>query len=125
MAAKCVAMVLLVVGFLCAGLSPVAGPLAPTPWATVAPPPPPSPLPLVESRTGAPALSGRVCADGNRTVALLIDPSIADGIRAGLSQFETDLCADGHAVYEHVAGLAPLLSCVLFWRGCAPYRSPV
>ena len=42
----------------------------------------------------------KVCAGGDPTVVLLVQPSLLSGIRSGLSQFEADLCADGYTVFE-------------------------
>ena len=53
-------------------------------------------------RSSAP-MSGRVCGDGNAVVALIVDPQLADPIRAGLDQFEADLCGEGYTVFEHVS----------------------
>jgi hypothetical protein len=48
-----------------------------------------------------------VCSGGGgRVVALLVDPSLVDGIRAGLDRFESDLCVDGYTVVERVSDFA-------------------
>jgi len=48
---------------------------------------------------------GEICFGGDRVVALLVDPALVDGIRAGLDQFESDLCDDGYTVVERRSGL--------------------
>jgi len=52
-----------------------------------------------------PSGEGQVCFGGDRVVALLVDPAFVDGIRAGLDQFESDLCDDGYTVVERRSGL--------------------
>jgi len=49
-------------------------------------------------------------ACGSHTVAILVDPKLVASIRAGLSQFETDLCTDGYNTVEHSAGFADPLA---------------
>ena len=43
---------------------------------------------------------GVACVGGGRVVALLLDPMLAPSIRAGLSRYEADLCAEGYTVVE-------------------------
>lgn len=43
------------------------------------------------------------CQGGTPTVALFVDPALADGIRFNLERFATDLCNDGHTVIEITA----------------------
>ncbi len=42
-----------------------------------------------------------VCNPGSRIVALIVDPRLREGIRAGLLQFEIDLCQEGYSVLIH------------------------
>jgi hypothetical protein len=42
-----------------------------------------------------------LCNPGNRIVALIVDPRLREGIRAGLLQFEIDLCQEGYSVLIH------------------------
>jgi len=57
--------------------------------------------------TQGPAASreGEICSGGDRVVALLVTPALVEGIRAGLDQFERDLCHDGYTVVERRSGL--------------------
>jgi hypothetical protein len=48
---------------------------------------------------------GEICSGGDRVVALLVDPTLVDDIRAGLDQFERDLCEDGYTIVERHSGL--------------------
>ncbi len=41
---------------------------------------------------------------GTRIVAVVVDPALAAAIRAGLDQFEQDLCASGYNTVEHTSG---------------------
>jgi len=43
---------------------------------------------------------------GNRSVAIVVEPSLLSSIRSGLSQFEADLCTGGYNTVEHTAGFA-------------------
>ena len=43
---------------------------------------------------------------GSRTVVILVDPTVVNGIRNSLSQFESDLCLDGYNSLENTAGFA-------------------
>ncbi|HEY69582.1 MAG TPA: hypothetical protein G4O08_03260 [Anaerolineae bacterium] len=42
-----------------------------------------------------------LCNPGSRIVALIVDPSLREGIRARLQQFEIDLCQEGYSVLIH------------------------
>jgi hypothetical protein len=59
-----------------------------------------TPLNLAPGSGGAPAGGGEVCAGGSKTIALIVDPQLIDGIRGDLSQFEQDLCQSGYTVLE-------------------------
>lgn len=41
---------------------------------------------------------------GNRSVAIVVEPTLLDSIRTGLSQFEADLCTGGYNTVEHTTG---------------------
>ncbi|MDJ0819036.1 MAG: hypothetical protein QNJ58_22690 [Desulfobacterales bacterium] len=43
---------------------------------------------------------------GNRSVAIIVEPSLLASIRTGLSQFEADLCTEGYNTLEHTAGFS-------------------
>ncbi len=43
----------------------------------------------------------QVCGSGENRVVVLVSPEFVGGIRAGLDQFETDLCAEGYSTWEH------------------------
>ena len=43
---------------------------------------------------------------GNRSVAIIVEPSLLASIRTGLSQFEADLCTGGYNTSEHTAGFS-------------------
>jgi hypothetical protein len=57
----------------------------------------PTPPPVTDTPTGAEV---EVCPGGADSVALLVDPRLAAGIRPSLDVFEADLCAEGHAIIE-------------------------
>ncbi|MBA4384842.1 MAG: hypothetical protein C0410_08905 [Anaerolinea sp.] len=77
--------------------------LSATPTQTSTPPPttPPTPdtvpttTPVLQNST-----EGIICGDNQSIIALLVDPNLTDPIRAGLSQFEADLCSEGYSVIE-------------------------
>jgi hypothetical protein len=48
----------------------------------------------------------KLCPGGGDTMVLLVETSLLGGIRAGLDQFESDLCAEGHTVVETAVSLA-------------------
>jgi fibronectin type 3 domain-containing protein len=41
-----------------------------------------------------------VCTETGGTIAILVDPSLVNGIRSGLNQFEIDLCNENYTVIE-------------------------
>ena len=41
---------------------------------------------------------------GNRSVAIVVEPTLLASIRTGLSQFEADLCTGGYNTVEHTTG---------------------
>jgi len=43
---------------------------------------------------------------GNRTVVIVVEPSLLASIRTGLSQFEADLCTSGYNTIEHTTGFS-------------------
>jgi len=47
-----------------------------------------------------------VCSGGDRAVVLVVDPSLLNGIRPHLSEFEGDLCNEGYTVIEKQSGFA-------------------
>ncbi len=83
----CTIATIVAVGFL---LGATARPIGVCAGGAVAPPPP------------APPPAG--C--GHRTVAIVVDPTLVQSLRAGLDQFESDLCAAGYDIAEHSAGFA-------------------
>ncbi len=46
------------------------------------------------------------CAGAGPAIAVVVDPAVAGGVRAGLTTFEADLCREGYAVAESVAAYA-------------------
>ena len=50
--------------------------------------------------TPLPSYERIVCGEQQTVVALLVDPRLLGGIRAGLDSFEADLCAGGYGVVE-------------------------
>jgi hypothetical protein len=57
------------------------------------PPPPPTATPF-------PSYERTVCGDKPTMVALLVDPRLAASLRAGIDQFEADLCTGGYGIVE-------------------------
>lgn len=53
-----------------------------------------------------PATGAEGCSGAGPAVAIVVDPALAGGVRAGLSTFEADLCREGYAVVESVAAHA-------------------
>lgn len=46
------------------------------------------------------------CSGAGGMVVLLVDPDLPYNVRAGLDQFETDLCSDGYSVLECLSGFS-------------------
>jgi hypothetical protein len=67
------------------------------------------------------------CTGGARTVVLMVDADLNAGIRAGLDQFEKDICADGYSVLERRAdfGTPPELRSYLSSLWARPNRQLV
>ena len=53
-----------------------------------------------DTPTPFPSYERFVCQKNPTTVALLVNPGLANAVRPGLDQFEADLCADGYSVVE-------------------------
>ena len=53
-----------------------------------------------KTRTALPSYERFLCEKKPTVVALLVDPGLANAVRTGLDQFESDLCADGYSIVE-------------------------
>jgi hypothetical protein len=85
-----------------------ARPLLPTAILTPSPtvaPRPPTPT-ISPTATTAPPVEVQACRGGDKVVALLLDPRLVSGIRAGLDQFSNDLCKDGYTVVQRIGSFA-------------------
>ena len=92
------------IGFTDATTAPVETNAAATPTSQEAPEPAvtpgtdPNPTPEITSIKSPEFVA---CGTVEPMIVLLVDPLLVEGIRGGLDQFETDLCADGYSVMEN------------------------
>lgn len=54
---------------------------------------------------------------GNRSVAIVVEPTLLASIRTGLSQFEADLCTGGYNTVEHTTGFTNPLELRTYLQG--------
>lgn len=58
---------------------------------------------VVRDQPGPPVAEFEACRGGAPVVVLVVDPALVASIRAALTQFESDICADGYTVFERRA----------------------